>query len=302
MSLFRMAAVYHQRTFSGLPNAARSLRESWMVLRAFLSALLLLPASAATWTEYTIGPFHVISDAGDRAARERLVEMEQLRFVLGGVLGKKDLQTVWPVQLVLFPNQREYAPHALPQPFVDGSASTLASWNAEQPLPHDWPRALTRRLIEDNAGRMPEEMENALCDLFSTIQVNATKVSIGAPLASGELPQDRLRAWAKVQMLATQPDYSGRFHVYLNNLQQGADEAVAVRNSFDITVAELNTRVENYFKAAMFAAAPATGEAFNPNRDFVEKQVPESAVTALLTELKSAGKQFPPDSPRGLLA
>jgi hypothetical protein len=262
----------------------------------FLALVLALPVFGANWTEYKSGPFHVISDAGDRAARDRLIELEQLRHVLGVELGKNDLQLVWPLKLVLFANQREYAPYALPQPFADGGAETLAAWTADKPMPQEWLRALTQRLIEDNAGRMPEATENALRDLFSTIQVNATKVSIGAP------PAEKSRAWVKLQMFATLPDYSGRLHIYLNNLQQGADESVAVKNSFDITLKELESRVDAYAKAGVFNAAPASGLTINPNHDFIEAQVPESAMNELYAGLKAQGKQFPDDSPRGLLA
>ena len=280
------------------------------MLRWLFIVLLALPSFGAGWTEYRSGPFHVISDAGDRIARERLMEMEQLRHVLGVTLGKEDLQTVWPIQFVLFANQRDYAPYALPRPFVDGGSATLSAWfaampsngSSSAPLPHDWFRALTRMLIEDNAGRMPEALETALCDLFSTIQVNATRVSIGTPPAQGELPAERMRPWAKLQMLATQPDFSGRLHVFLSNLQQGADEDVAVRNSFEMKKAELESRVDAYLRAANFAPAPASGLTLNPSHDFVETQVPQSAIDPLLAELKAQGKDYSPESPRGLLA
>ena len=49
-------------------------------------------AFAADWTEYRMGPFRVISNAGDRAARDRLTEMEQTRHVLAGMLGKKSTE------------------------------------------------------------------------------------------------------------------------------------------------------------------------------------------------------------------
>jgi hypothetical protein len=169
-------------------------------------------------------------------------------------------------------------------------------------LPHDLLRQLTRRLIEDNAGRMPVAIETALCDLFSTIQVKGVIVSIGAPLGSGELSADRMAAWAKIQMLATLPDYAGKLHVYLNNLQQGGDEVAAAHNAFDLTPAQLKQRVDAYLSAGKFAAAQVSGETVDPNRDFDEKLIPESAANDLLAELKSSGKDFPPDSPRGLLA
>ena len=82
-----------------------------MVLRTtfiigLLAGLLDVAASAADWTEYRMGPFRVISNAGDRAARERLTEMEQTRHVLAGMLGKTQLQSVWPMVLVTWARQR----------------------------------------------------------------------------------------------------------------------------------------------------------------------------------------------------
>ncbi len=217
-------------------------------MRRFLLTILLTgPAFAADhWIEYRTGPLHVFSDAGDRQARERLNEMERLRYVLGGMLGKagmgvaakNDLDPVWPIDLVLFPNAKAYGPHALSKPLIDGGSATLGAWTADAPLPRDLLRALTLLLVGDNAGRMPEAIQTALCDLFSTIDVKGTKVLLGAPLPSGELPPDRMRAWAKMQLLATNPDYSGKLHVYLNNLQQGGDEDLAARNALGITPAK----------------------------------------------------------------
>jgi len=203
--------------------------------------------------------------------------------------------------VVLFSNQREYLAHSPGKPFIDGGSATLSAWSADSPLPREWLRALARLLIDENAARMPDSIETALCDLFSTIKVNATKVSLGASLPDGELPKDRLRAWAKMQMLATLPDYSGKLRVYLNNIQQSGDEGVAVRNAFDLTPAKLDGLLDAYVKAGKFEAAPVVGEALDPNRDFVEKPVDKSVVDGLFSELAAGGKNFPPDSPRGLV-
>src|ERR1700689_3490357 len=241
---------------------------------AGLSMVLLAASASGRWIDYRIGPFHVISDAGDKAGREKLNQMEQLRYALGMQLGKigmgkTGLETVWPIDVVLFSSQREYLAHSPGKPFIDGGSATLSAWSADSPLPREWLRALARLLIDENAARMPDSIETALCDLFSTIKVNATKVSLGAPLPEGELPKDRLRAWAKMQMLATLPDYSGKLRVYLNNIQQSGDEGVAVRNAFDLTPAKLDVLLDAYVKAGKFEAAPVVGEALDPNRDFV---------------------------------
>ena len=273
-----------------------------LTLALFAVQVFAAPAFAADWVEYRSGPLHVFSDAGDRAARERLTQLEQLRYVLGNLLGKPELNTLWPIHLVLFPNQREYGPHALPQPMVNGGSATLAAWTADTPLPADLLRSVTALLLADNAGRMPQETESALCDLFSTIEVNATRVKIGAPLPAGELSGARLRAWAKLQMLATQPAYSGKLRTYLNNLQNAGDEDQATHNAFDTTAAKLDAQVDAYLRAGQFQSAPVSGKALNPNRDFIEKNVAKAAIDALFAELAAGGKSFPPDSPRGLLA
>ncbi|HEV2198288.1 MAG TPA: hypothetical protein VGR73_00595 [Bryobacteraceae bacterium] len=288
------------------------------VLRWLLVALLALPAFGADWVEYRSGPFHIFSDAGDRHGREALTELEQLRFVLGATLGgasgatlgTRELTTIWPIDVVLFANQKEYAPHALPKPLIEGGSATLAAWSADvskdTALPHDLLRALTLLLIEDNAdersGRLPEEIETALADLMSTVRVNGTLVSVGAPLAQGEIDGDRLRAWAKLQMVATQPEYAGKLRVYLNNLQQSGEEGSAVRNAYDTTAAKLNEQAAAYLRAGKFEAVPVTGRALAPSRDFIEKDTPKPAMQALIAELDAQGKTFPPDTPRALLA
>jgi hypothetical protein len=283
-----------------LPKDAACHKIKVVLRTALILALLASAACAADWTEYRVGPFRVISNAGDRAARERLTQMEQTRHVLAGMLGKTDLQTVWPIVLVLFPNQKEYGPHALPEPFVPGGSADLSAWAADTPQPLDWRREIVRRLIADNAGLLSGVTVMALEDLFSTIEVNATRVKLGARPPS--LPADRERAWAKIQFLATNPEYAGRFRVYLSNLQQGNEESLAARNGFDLTLDELNRRADAYFRAGIFEASPVFGEALNPNRDFIEKRLPQSDVDDWFAELKAAGKTFSPVSPRGLLA
>lgn len=282
-------------------------------MRSFAFLLLTATlASGANWVEYRIGPFRVVSDAGDKAARDRLNELEQLRHVLGVTLGKdslgvggpslSQLTTIWPIDIVLFSNEREYGPHALKQPFIEGGSATLGAWTADTPLPHDMLRALTRMFIDQNSGRLPEAVETALCDLFSTIKTKGTLVSLGAPLPAGELPPDRLRAWAKLQMMVASPDFEGKARIYLNNLENSGDEALAIRNAFDMTPAKFNAALDAYVTTGDFKAVPVDGEALNPNLDFVEKRLEKSEVDALLAELANGGKNFRPESARGLLA
>ncbi|MEQ1948198.1 MAG: hypothetical protein ABL995_13470 [Bryobacteraceae bacterium] len=287
-----------------MPNSSRI---PWLCRNCLVLAWLLgIPAFAADWVEYRSGPFHVFSNAGDRKGREALTELEQLRFVLGGLIGKPELATVWPINIVLFQNQKEYAPHVLPSPLIDGSGSTLAAWTADasktEPLPRDLIRSIILLFFRDNAGRMAPGIETGLADLFSTIEVEATRVRLGAPLPAGELSGARLRTWTKLQMLTTQPEYAGKLRVYINNLQQAGGEDVAVRNAYDTTPAKLEEKVDAYAKAGRFESAPVIGRAINPNRDYIEREVTKATMDGLIAELDAKGKNFPPDSPRGLLA
>ncbi len=72
-----------------------------MLRRLLTLAFLAAPGFAADWVEYRSGPLHIFSDAGDRVARERLNQLEQLRYVLGTMLGTTELTLVWPVNLAL---------------------------------------------------------------------------------------------------------------------------------------------------------------------------------------------------------
>jgi len=272
------------------------------VISRILIAVLLASPAFADWVEYRSGPFHVFTDAGDKEGREALTRLEQLRHVLASQIGKPELSTIFPIDLVLFSNQKAYLPYALPLPLTEGGAATLAAWTADTPMARDLLRAITQRLIDENAGRMPDEIETGLQDLFSTIQVNATRVALGSPLPSGEISGSRLRAWAKLQMLTTEPAFSGKLRVYLNNLQQAGEEDTSTRNAFNLTSAQLEERVDAYVRAGKFESAPMIGRALNPNRDFIEKEVPKAEMDAMLAELKDGGKNFPPESPRGLLA
>lgn len=273
----------------------------------FRPALLLLALTASTafagWTEYRIGPFRVLSDAGDNAARTRLNEMEQLRWVLGHMLGEDDPKTIWPITVVLFDNRKDAAAYKLPSVFVEGGSENLSAAYKDDPIEPAFRAAIARQLIEGNTtGRMPADIETALTDLFSTIEVDATRVHLGAPIARDSVPPERWEAWARVHMLATKNDYAGRFRVYLSNLQQGGDEQLAARNTFGYGAGELDKREQAYVAAGVFEPASVFGEALNPRRDFYERRLEDEEVAPVLAELKAQGKSFPPDSARGLLA
>lgn len=259
-----------------------------MVRALFVSFVVLIPALTLRgddrWIDYRSGPLHLITDAGDRIGRERLTQLEQLRWTLGGLLGKRDLQTAWPVHVVLFRNQKEYPRYALAHAFETGRDAILSCWMAERPLPQDWMRALVLLLVESNTPRFPQGTEGGLASLFSTLDVHGTRVTVGAPPA----PELRTKDWARMHFLVTSQDYGGRVRVMISNLEQGADMNTACHNAFEKGSAEMERLVDAYFQAGRFGTAALSGEALNPNKDYVEVPLDPAAARLELADLLAA--------------
>ena len=117
----------------------------WLALLAIATAAM---AAEDRWIEIRSGPFDVLSDAGDRPAREALNQLEQVRYLVGTALGKLDLTTVWPVRVVV----RKAGP---PVPLTWTRDSYTGALTAGAPIPRAWLRECIRLLIESNARRMP---------------------------------------------------------------------------------------------------------------------------------------------------
>ena len=79
-----------------------------MLLRLSLLVLLpvLLPAEDH-WIALKSGPFEVFSVAGERPAREKLMQLEQFREALRVISGKQEMRMVWPVRVLIVKNAGE---------------------------------------------------------------------------------------------------------------------------------------------------------------------------------------------------
>ncbi len=248
-------------------------------------AILLIPLVAAAddrWIEIRSGPFQVLSNAGDRPARDVLNQLEQLRYMVGQALGKEDLKTTWPVRVVV----RKGGAAVTPALARDTWTGALASG---APIPPAWQRVCVRLLIESNAGRMPESIETGMETFYSTLQAVGTKVTLGNPPPADE----RSAGWARIHLLVTDPNYAGRLRVMLYNLQRGADLEPAVKNAFGKMPAEIDQQAAAAAASGNFATVTVGGRALSPLRDFTVKPVegPLAAVAAAdLLLLEDAGR------------
>ncbi|PYT30815.1 MAG: hypothetical protein DMG57_07095 [Acidobacteria bacterium] len=139
---------------------------------------------------------------------------------------------------------------------------------ADATIPREVFRDCTRLFLENNAGRMPPGIERGIADVLSTIQVNGTHVTLGAPLP----PNERNRDWARLHLFATNPDYYAKLRILLYNLQKGMDEDAAYTNAFGKPLAEMEKEVDTHMAAANFETAAVDAKALSAQRDYRDEQ------------------------------
>jgi len=238
------------------------------VKRTLLTAIAAATCLVADdkWIRLRSGPFEVLSNAGEKLARDRLYDAEQFRHALGDLLGKKDLSTVWPIRILALKDKRLSVPN--------GMALGRDSWIGAS-ADEAWRRACARVLIDDNTLRLPAEIERGIIALISTLEINGTRLALGAP------PAERTRDWVRVRLLATAPDYRGRLRVFISNLEQGGGYDVAYRNAFEKRAAEIEKQVDAAMSASPTEAVPVPGRALSEKDFTVREALPHEGAVAL---------------------
>jgi hypothetical protein len=208
------------------------------------------------------GPFEILSNAGERDAREQAYDAEQFRYALGYLLGKQDPGSTFPIRIVVL-KDRQAAQYAVPGGLAMSRDAWISVAAGAKDIGPEWRAACARVLLEANTGRLPAEIDRGLIAFLSTLEIKGPKLTWGAPPdATG-----RTRDWARIAFLATNPDYSSRIRVFLSNLENGADYDSAYRNAFENSAAEINRRIDAYLASGRFEPAPLSGRALSP-RDF----------------------------------
>ena len=226
-----------------------------------LSAQPLIGSKA--WVRAKLGPFEAVSDDGRNPAIQALSQFEQFRYALGAAMGQSELRLDPPLRIIVFRDAKEMAAQGCDGIHM-GRDHLMACAVAGGQLPAPMVRELTHRLLETNFTGIPPATEQALETFFSTVASNAVHVTWGAPPPVAE----RTRDWALIHRLITQPETSGRAHIYLHNLATGMDANGAIR-SMGEDVAKFNADVDRYFAAGVFQTVQAPNRPLNPDRDFV---------------------------------
>ena len=237
-----------------------------------LAGLLMLPLCAEEkWTYVRSGPFEVWTDGGDKQARLRLVEAEQFRHALGSVLGKDDLKSVWRIRLLATKDKKRGAGGKLHR-VRDMWSMTIP---LDEPLPADFRRDVGRILLDSNCRAFSREMDQAIIDLLSPLEVNGTRLHLGVPE-----PAARTLAWARVHLFVTEPELAGRSRVFFSNLESGGDMNVAIRNAFSKPVPEIEKLVAEHFKLGDWPVRDLPGRAMSEKDFSLRLASPEMAALA----------------------
>jgi hypothetical protein len=254
-----------------LRNASRS--------AVFAAAMLCALPAFGAWKEYRSGPFRVFSNAGDKAARERLNWLEQSRHVLTTLLSRKEIQPEWPIYVALFKTQREAAAYQLPVPLMPGRTAYWSVLSADVPVSAAWKRAVVARLLDATANPWEEGLRDALLDLFTTFEATGPVLSLGGPVSNPS------PGWARLQYIAATPEMYGTFRVFLNNIDQGGDLDVACRNAWGRGLKEIDKEAAAYLAAGRIGSGQPNGRALNPNRDFRELDFEDAQLKVLQADL-----------------
>jgi hypothetical protein len=254
----------------------------WLFVSLLISVAL---AAQERWIIVKSGPYEVYSEAGDRAARERLNDLEQFREAFANVIGKKDLKLVWPLRLLIFKKQPPVAAGKI----ALGRDAYMAALAENSATPPAMMKQLARLLLDQNTSRMPEVIETGLIELFSTLQIAGTKITLGAPVPAAE----RSRDWARMQMITTDPAFSGRTRVMLSNLAQSPDMTAACRNAYEKTPSQIEKQLDDYIKAGNYGTGDVSGRALSAARDFHPVALESDASKLAQADLLLAFEQFP---------
>jgi len=245
-------------------------------LFSVLALVLLLSRSALgrqNWTELNVGPFFVDTEGDIGAARDALTQLEQFRWMLGDLLEVRDFSPVWPVHVLMtssIPSDGRI--HQVRDIYVvvipPGTRPPLAEF--------------TKLMLQDTVSRFPDEVERALPVLFSTMEAKGSRVTWGGRPEGGAADLN----WARLQLLATGFEYSGRFHIFLTNLRNGSSLEIAARNAFDKSIKELDAMAQQRLTSGQTEPVTVGGRALDPKRDFGEHTLDPTLASAYLADAR----------------
>lgn len=252
-----------------------------------------------SWTELNVGPFYVDTNGHSAAVRDALTQLEQVRWVLGGLLEEKDLRSTWPIRVMLTDDAAAACSFAGAQTqlrtdselsFVPQHESLRAAAFPPPPVLHAQYLLVCRPgarlplgdiagiLLDSNTPLLPREVETGLRSLFDTLEARGSRVTWGSAPPHPDL------SWARMQLFATKFEYSASFHIFLTALKSGSTLRAAEQNAFGQPSDALEKEVSARLAQGNWQAAPTSGRPLDPKRDFGEHALDSTIARVFLAD------------------
>ena len=228
------------------------------------------------WTELNMGPFYVDTQGDAATARDTLTQLEQLRWVLSGLLESKDLPSVWPIRVMLARNEKTN-PNPPDDQFVSQNGQYIFVGSSSTRLLLEQVAGI---LLDANTPRLPPEVESGLRQLFSTLEAHGSRVTWGGAPAHPDLD------WARMQLFATKFEYGSSFHIFLNALRGGSTLRMAERNAFGKDSQALEQEANANLAAHNWQPVAVSGRPLDPKRDFGEHSLDDAVAAVYLADLQ----------------
>ncbi len=256
-------------------------------------------AARENWTELNVGPFYIDTDGHNGAAREALTQLEQVRWVLGGLLEEKDLRATWPIRVMLTESASTSCSFAGSQAqltsnselsFVPQHESVRAAAFPPPPVLHAQYLLVCRPdaklplgeiagiLLDSNTPLLPREIETGLRALFNTLEAKGSRVSWGSAPLRPDL------AWARMQLFATKFEYSASFHIFMSALKSGSTVRAAEQNAFGQPSDALEKEAAARLAQGNWHPAATSGRPLDPKRDFGEHSLDAAVASVYLAD------------------
>lgn len=221
------------------------------------------------WREFRLPPFEVLAERDNQELRTFLGELFQYRHLLSTLLPGSELRPQWPIRIWV---PQQGSPSAIPDssrlPVVADRYLVVLPRNPQ--LSAALRAAIARTIIEDSLRPLPAWFEEGMLTILSGISIERQVMRLGPP-PPGVTPDLN---WAKVHWLLATKQSVLSLSALTGNLEKGMEERLALRNSYQTTLPDLEAAA----RATLAKASPETvefsGLANNPRTDFRDWYVP----------------------------
>ena len=262
--------------------------------RLVLVLVVLLSATAHAADPWTYGAsehFEVFTTANAGRAREMLRHFESVHDFLASFILKRPLATATPTRLIIFSNERQFAPYrpaepaiAFYQPGPDRDHIVMSRFDptATQIVIHEYVHLILRH----TGGRYPVWLNEGLAEFFSTMESDSGRMVIGeappgrlqAMLSGTMIPVARLLAvrsdspeyntrthsgtfyaqsWALTHMVLAEETYRAKSDAFLQMIVNGTASAAAFMKVYNKTPEHVERDLRNYLTTTLRVFAPS---------------------------------------------